>query len=163
MKTFLKITRHIKTVQSAMGLVIDDLISRSENHDMSKLKEDEFGGYERFDSMPEYLEYGSEEYEEAKAQVMKDNNAVGLHYKRNDHHPEHFEDVNKMHFQQIIEMVCDWCSAHLEYGNKGSWQQGVEANIEKHKFTLEQKWLIRDVSMFLSSRIPQLQSEIKKD
>jgi hypothetical protein len=62
-----------------------------------------------------------------------------------------------MRFQQIIEMVCDWAGAHLAYGNKGGWHKSVSINIEKYPFLPEQKWLIRDVSLFLSSRIKELQ------
>ena len=63
-------------------------------------------------------------------------------------------DIKKMRFQQIIEMVCDCAGAHLAYGNKGEWHStSVKMYIEKYPFMPEQKWLIRDVSLFLSSRI----------
>lgn len=164
MRTLLKITRHIKSVQSALKLVIDELSTRSEVHDISKFNDDEFTGFARFDSIPDGLEYGSKEYEEAKAAATKDNNAINLHYKRNDHHPEHYENVHKMRFPEIIEMVADWAGAHLEYGNVGGWHASVEKNIAKHDFMQEQIWLIRDVSLFLSSRIPKLQdNELQKE
>lgn len=158
-KTIAKITKHISCVQEALLHVVDELRMRAFCHDSSKFEKDELAGFFRFELMPEGLEYGSEEYEAAMANIMKDNDCFKLHSKRNDHHPEHYGDVTKMRFQQIIEMVCDWAGAHLAYGNTGGWHQSVEQNIAKHPFLPEQKWLIRDVSLFLSSRIEALQDK----
>ena len=158
-KTVKKIQTHISEVQGAIYQVIQELQRRAFCHDASKFEQDELEGFARFEEMPEGLEYGSPEYQSAMAKVMESNNCFQLHSKRNDHHPEHFEDVAKMRFQQIIEMVCDWAGAHLAYGNKGGWHKSVAQNIEKHLFLPEQKWLIRDMSLFLSSRIPDLQDE----
>lgn len=157
LKTVKKIHTHISEVQGAILHVIDELRMRAFCHDSSKFEENELTGVARFEDMPEGLEYGSEEYEAEMAKVMQDNNFFELHAARNDHHPEHFADVKKMRFQQIIEMVCDWAGAHLAYGNKGGWHKSVEMNIEKYPFMPEQEWLIRDVSLFLSSRTPDLQ------
>ena len=159
LKTIKKIHTHISEVQGALLLVINELQSRLLVHDASKFKEDELKGFARFEEMPEGLEYGSPEYREAMAKVMDGNDCFKLHSRRNDHHPEHYADVQKMRFQQIIEMVCDWAGAHLTYGNKGGWHKSVSVNIEKYPFLPEQKWLIRDVSLFLSSRIPDLQDQ----
>ena len=158
-KTIQKIQKHISCVQSAMVFVIDELRNRASAHDASKFQEDELTGVARFEDMPEGLEYGSPEHKAAMAKVMEGNNFFELHAARNDHHPEHFENVEKMRFQQIIEMVCDWAGAHLAYGNTGCWHQSVEHNIGKYPFIPEQKWLIRDVSLFLSSRIEALQDK----
>ena len=158
-KTISKLVKHISCVQEAMLHCIDELRQRAFVHDASKFEEDELKGFARFEDMPEGLEYGSPEYEAAMAKVMEGNNCFKLHSLRNDHHPEHFADVTKMRFQQIIEMVCDWAGAHLAYGNTGGWHKSVEKNIAKYPFMPEQKWLIRDVSLFLSTRISDLQDE----
>lgn len=155
--TIKKFQTHISEVQGALLHIIGELRTRAFCHDASKFNEDELKGYARFEEMPEGLVYGSPEYEAAMARVMEGNNCFQLHSSRNDHHPEHFEDVGKMRFQQIIEMVCDWAGAHLAYGNTGGWHKSVEQNIAKYSFMPEQQWLIRDVSLFLSSRIPNLQ------
>ena len=159
LKTVKKIQTHISEVQGALLHVVDELRMRAFCHDSSKFEEDELKGFARFEEMPEGLEYGSPEYEAEMAKVMEGNNFFELHVARNDHHPEHWEDVQKMRFQQIIEMTCDWAGAHLAYGNKGGWHKSVSINIEKYPFLPEQKWLIRDVSLFLSSRIPDLQDQ----
>ena len=159
LKTIKKIQTHISEVQGALLHVVDELRMRAFCHDSSKFEEDELKGFARFEEMPEGLEYGSPEHREAMAKVMDGNDCFKLHSRRNDHHPEHYADVQKMRFQQIIEMVCDWAGAHLAYGNKGGWHKSVSVNIEKYPFLPEQKWLIRDVSLFLSSRIPDLQDQ----
>ena len=158
-ETVQKIHLHIREVQKALGLVSTELDQRALAHDSSKFNEDELRGYWRFSEMPKGLEYGSPEHTEAMAVVMKDNKAFELHTLRNDHHPEHYNDVSKMRFPQIIEMVADWCGAHLAYGNKGGWHKSVRINIEKYNFTPGQKWLINDVSLFLSQKLPQLKDE----
>ena len=159
-ETVKKNHKHIGEVQGALLHVIDELRTRAFCHDDSKFKEDELTGYARFEDMPEGLEYGSDEYKAAMAKVMEGNDCFKLHSQRNDHHPEHFENVEQMRFQQIIEMVSDWAGAYLAYGNTGGWHKSVEINIEKYPFMPEQKWLIRDVSLFLSSRIPALQDKV---
>lgn len=152
-----KIYNHVREVQSVMQLVIDELYGRMINHDASKFGEDELEGYARFGSSLEGLEYESVEWREAKAKALENNNCHKLHFSRNDHHPEHFEDVQKMRFPQLFELVCDWAGAHLSYGSTGGWHAGVEKNIARYNFLPEQKWLIRDLSLFLSSRIKRLQ------
>ena len=159
LKTVKKIHTHISCVQEALLYIVDELRMRAFCHDSSKLEQDELTGYARFEDFPEGLEYGSEAYEAAMAKVMEGNDCFKLHSQRNDHHPEHFEDVQKMRFHQILEMVSDWAGAHKGYGNSGGWHKSVEDNIAKHNFLPEQEWLIRDVSLFLSSRIPDLQDQ----
>ena len=158
-KTIAKIAKHIACVQEALLHIVDELRMRAFCHDASKFEQDELTGVARFEDFPEGLEYGSPEYEAAMAKVMDGNDFFELHAARNDHHPEHFGEVEKMRFQQIIEMVADWAGAHLAYGNTGGWHQSVEKNIAKHPFMPEQKWLIRDVSLFLSNRIEALQDK----
>ena len=158
--TIKKIQTHIACVQQALRVCVDELMNRAFVHDASKLQEDELTGFARFEDMPEGLEYGSEEYQAAMAKVMADNNFFQLHSQRNDHHPEYWDtietDVGMMGLFSILEMVCDWAGAHLTYGNKGGWQESVEINIKKHPFNTSQKWVIYQMSHFLSRKIPEL-------
>ena len=149
-KTFSKIKYHIQCVQEAIWTVTKQLDRRATEHDKSKFKADEFAGYQRFDDMPEGLEYGSDEYKAEMAKVMKDNNCYKIHCKRNDHHPEHYDKIENMPLLAIIEMVCDWKGAQKSYGNTGEWMDGVQKNISRFGFTPNQVWAIEQVAELLN-------------
>ena len=160
-ETIQKIQKHISCVQQAIGHCVAELNKRGMAHDASKLQEDELKGYARFDEMPKGLEYGSPEYEAAKAKVLEGNNCFELHSIRNDHHPEYYDcpeqgvDLGMMGLFPLMEMVCDWAGAHLAYGNKGGWMKSVETNIGKHNFSDKQKYVIREVADFLGRKITE--------
>ena len=169
LETIAKIQKHIRCVQEAMRHCVDELHNRAFAHDASKFQSDELIGYARFEEMPEGLEYGSEAHKEAMAKVMEGNNCFELHSTRNDHHPEHYEMsesdlpfVTQMGLFPLMEMVCDWAGAHLAYNNKGGWLKSVEVNIERHNFSICQRWVIHQVSDFLMRKIPELQNEIEQ-
>ena len=165
-KTIAKIQKHISCVQNAMLHCVDELRKRLLVHDASKFQQDELKGFLRFERMPEGLEYGSPEYRVEMAKIMKDNNCFKLHSARNDHHPEYYDvpeegvDLSMMGLFPLMEMVCDWAGAHLAYGNTGGWNKSVEINIKKYEFSENQKWAIRQVSDFLSRKIPELRDEM---
>lgn len=82
--------KHISRVRVHLNTIRDNMESRWQKHDASKLESPE---KEAFDSLgpPEVmakLEYGSEEY---KANLRKIKPAIQHHYAVNDHHPEHFK------------------------------------------------------------------------
>ena len=158
-----KLYRHIRSVQDAMDHIINDLTFRARTHDASKFQDDEIEGYARFEVMPQGLTYGSPEHIAIKAAILTDNDCFKNHAARNDHHPEHYADVQKMPFTAIQEMVCDWAGAHLEFGNTGSWPQSVVDNIAKHNFSEGQIWLIYQVANFLMSNIGVLQEGRTED
>ena len=158
-----KFYRHIRSVQDALHLIIDDLTNRARTHDASKFQDDEIEGYARFEMIPQGLEYGSPEHQTMMKAILTDNDCFERHAERNDHHPEHYADVQKMPFTAIQEMVADWAGAHLSYGNTGSWPQSVEDNIAKHNFSEGQIWLIYQVAAFLMNHIGVLGENITEN
>lgn len=156
-RTVQTIVQHIRTVQDALNTISDELRRRAFAHDSSKFQSDEFEGYTRFELMPKGLEYGSKEYQDAMKVIMTDNDCFTLHAQRNDHHPEHFSDVQKMNFIQIQEMVCDWAGDHMRNSNTGAWTESVLFNMRKHNFSEGQQWLIRQVAEHLKMHILVLQ------
>lgn len=42
--------------------------------------------------------------------------AIELHWRNNEHHPEHYEDINEMPPQARREFVCDCCARSMQYG-----------------------------------------------
>lgn len=155
-KTISKIVEHISCVQKAVLCFSDKLRQRAFVHDQSKFNHDELKGYLRFEEMPEGLTYDSKEYKDAMAKVMENNDCFELHAQRNDHHPEHYEDVRSMRLIALIEMVCDWAGAHMAYGNKGSWKQSVRHNIDRYGFNQIHQWVILEVADFLEQNMPEL-------
>ena len=164
-KTIKKIVKHVSCVQEALLHVVDEIRERALVHDSSKFDEDELKGYLRFEEMPEGLEYGSDEYKAAMAEIMKDNNCFELHSTKNDHHPEYWDyleagsDLGMMGLFPLMEMVSDWAGAQKSYGNKGGWHDSVEYNIGKYNFSENQKWVIREMSDFLGKKIPELKDQ----
>lgn len=159
-KTISKIHKHISYVRVALLHFSDNLRLRAFVHDSSKFEADELQGYAKFEQMPEGLEYGSAEYKAAMSKVMEDNNCFELHSQRNDHHPEHWGNVQDMPLVPIIEMVCDWFGAHTAYGNKGGWHESVQHNIERYDFNDGQIWVIQQVADKLAKMF--LQSELQE-
>jgi len=102
-----KTLEHIRKVQLLLKYFLDKLTERSENHDISKLVDEESEVYSKevintihaFDH-PEYEHY-----------LNKIRISIETHYSKNRHHPEHFSNsINDMNLIDIIEMFCDWCS-----------------------------------------------------
>ena len=150
-------------MQDAMWLIINNLTDRARLHDASKFSDDEIEGYAKFEMMPEGLEYGSPEHEAVMKAILTDNDCFKNHVAANDHHPEHYADVQKMPFTAIQEMVCDWAGAHLSYGTTGSWQKSVVENTEKYDFSDGQIWLIYEVAKFLMNHIEVLRENVAED
>ena len=42
--------------------------------------------------------------------------AIELHWENNEHHPEHFNDINDMPLKARREFVCDCCARSVQYG-----------------------------------------------
>lgn len=86
------------------------LMERSFNHDMSKLCFSEFYPMSTFSDDNSSLKNPLTPLSEEQKSYLK------IHWKHNSHHPEYWEDLNKMGELDIIEMVCDWHCRSVEFG-----------------------------------------------
>jgi hypothetical protein len=124
---------HIGKVQFWMGHVIDNILGRSNNHDMSKYSQEEYGlvvGKPAFDK----YEYMSKEERAALAGVK---DALVHHYAHNPHHPEHYPNgVTDMSLFDLIEMIADWKAAG-EMSPSGSFAGSIAYNIERFNLSPE--------------------------
>lgn len=104
------IKNHIKNVRKDMRELASIIVSRSDEHDASKLEEPELSGYIQMDQEPRYP-YGTREYQE---KMKKYSWLFRQHWKTNRHHPEYFKDIGGFESQanliDVIEMLCDWLS-----------------------------------------------------
>ena len=167
-RTIKRISEHIQSVQRMMRHITDEIIDRSHKHDASKYNENELKGYIRFEEMPDGLEYGSDEYKKARANVMKNNNCFELHSQTNDHHPEYWDcpeqnvDLSFMGLFPLMEMVCDWAGAYTSYGNTGTWMESVDYNVSRFDFNDKQKYIIYEFADFLQRKDCEIISRIEK-
>ena len=118
--------RHIESVRNRLSLVVIKLMTRSMNHDRSKLRDPEAGVFEKFTPLLADTEYGSEKYKELLAQMGP---ALDHHYKNNRHHPEHYAyGIEDMNIVDLAEMICDWhASAQRHNGGKASENLNINA------------------------------------
>lgn len=98
---------HKKQVSAIMQIVIDNLTKRMNDHDNSKLSSPEKEKYDECIPLIKQTVFGTPEYKDA---VSKLGDALGHHYRNNDHHPEYHGEhgVIAMDLLQLIEMICDW-------------------------------------------------------
>lgn len=146
-------TRHVGFVKLALTAVSHDLERRAIRHDLSKMMDDEFSGFARINAAARINKFGSPEYSES---MDRERATIDLHFSRNSHHAEHQPQT----FLDIIEMVCDWWGAKQGYDDPRAWEATVELNIAtKGKYlTSEQRWLVREVSRWVSSEAANLAS-----
>ncbi len=162
--------RHRAFVAEGVELVAHALIRRATVHDLSKLKDDEFGGFSRINAAARVHKFGSPEYKEGMA---RERETIDLHFSRNSHHPERpklageaaerdrglpddhtywsAHTAAQMTFLDVIEMVCDWWGARKGYDDARPWAESVRLNLDakgKH-LTAEQRWLAESVAAFL--------------
>lgn len=132
---------------------ITNLMSRAFKHDRSKeYNYEEFEGYVMMRQEFKGVEYNTDEHRRITAKYQY---VIDLHYKNNDHHPQHFKngvlDMNRM---QLHEMVCDWVGAMMSRGGLDKFDSSFEYN--KTKLNIPDdiyaelygigKWLVENVA-----------------
>lgn len=131
LNTEVYIKSHISRVKRHILLFIRLLLKRAETHDASKLEPYEFSLWKKMDEEPFYP-YGSPEYND---KLKRNKPVFDLHYKRNRHHPEHYENgYMDMTLIDMIEMLCDW----LGYKENISHHEAeaiVEQQMKKYHFS----------------------------
>ena len=122
------VLEHVANVRRNLKCCIINLDNRGIVHDQSKLLPDEFDTMSKnFDKLRSTT-YGTDEY---KALLEENKSAIQLHYQRNDHHPEHFENgIDGMDLMQIVEMICDW-KASVEKHDDGDIYRSLEINRKR--------------------------------
>jgi hypothetical protein len=112
---------------------------RAFTHDLSKLRGDEARGFSAHLPGLKGGDYGSEAY---TARLRADGiaEAVGLHYDRNRHHPQHFDrGVRAMTIVDLAEMLADWAAASSRMPG-GSLNQSF--NVNRSRFSLDYATLL---------------------
>ena len=131
-KEFGIIYHHKFVVLQQMNIIIQELIKRAQDHDNSKFSEEEFpflvAAMDDFHKTP----FGTPEYMELRKKWAK---LFDSHYKKNNHHPEHFPNgIEDMTLLDLIEMLCDWKAASMRTENGGNIANSIKVGAERYGF-----------------------------
>jgi hypothetical protein len=107
--------KHRYYVSFFLMKLIEDLFLRSNVHDVSKHSDEEFEGFRK----SIYYLKGPWGQENRPPEILEQlNESLQIHYKRNDHHPEHFENgMEDMDLVQLLELIADWRAAMIGQDN----------------------------------------------
>lgn len=132
---------HIATVRRYLDRATRSLIERGDQHDRSKLEEPELSVFDRVTPQLATLEYGSDEYRAALADMGP---ALRHHYAHNRHHPEHNIEtgIAGMSLLDLIEMLCDWKAAGERHADGGDLARSIELNQERFGYSDELKSIL---------------------
>lgn len=119
---------HIHRVRQLIGGCIRELLSRSEEHGLTKLDNPEVALFAEVTPKLAGCTYGSAEYEDYRKQLST---ALAHHYGQYRHHPEHFKNgIDDMNLIDLMEMLCDW-KASSERHNDGNILKSIEKNASR--------------------------------
>ena len=128
--------KHITAVRRLLAHIINELLVKSDDHDMSKLESPEVEIFDEFTTKLAGITYGSDEYKECLKQMKP---ALDHHYCVNNHHPEFFvKGIQGMTLVDLIEMLADWQSASKRHVD-GSIYKSIELNQKRFGYSDELK------------------------
>lgn len=122
--------KHIRQVRKELSKFISALITRGNEHDLSKLESPEKEVFDKVTPKLRTLTYGSEKYKQSLAEMKP---ALDHHYASNSHHPEYYENgIKGMCLVDLVEMYCDWQAA-VKRHQDGDMLKSIEINKERFK------------------------------
>lgn len=139
------IEKHITRVQYYLCQFKQVLTLRGQVHDRSKLRESELSYFEKYAPKLKGCTYGSDEYKQFLKEMRP---ALDMHYKRNRHHPEHFDNgVAGMNLIDLCEMFCDWIAAGEQHEDGGNIYRSIEINQKRFGYSDEVKSILLNTAM----------------
>jgi hypothetical protein len=119
---------HMRRVNTMLMGAAIELMNRGNNHDLSKLGEQEKPVFDKYTPALANTTYGSPEYNENLQHMQV---ALQHHYLVNSHHPEHYK-TGMMEFDlfDLMEMFFDWCAA-TERHTDGDIIQSIAGNAKR--------------------------------
>ena len=120
--------QHIAVVRKYMQRAREELAVRALVHDDSKLRDPEKSIFDEVTPKLKMMTYGSDEYKQSLKDMKP---ALDHHYKKNSHHPEHYEKgIYGMSLLDLIEMLCDWKAASERHAD-GDMMRSLELNKDR--------------------------------
>jgi hypothetical protein len=135
--------KHIWQVRKNIFRVIVHLFWRALWHDRTKLKPECKKYFDIYTPKLAGCTYGSEEYKKYLKGLKP---ALDFHYKKERHHPEHFNAIAHpgssdfpvtlrwMNLVEIVEMFCDWYAATKRHKD-GDIIKSIEINAERFNYS----------------------------
>ena len=163
------VIKHISRVQKYLSDFQKMLHKRGQEHDLSKLTEEELPYFEKYAPLLKTCKYGSDEYKKFLEDLAP---ALSHHYKSNRHHPEHFIfyecagcfekyyqtpsvcsqcgystfqkriDISQMNLVDLCEMFCDWIAAGEQHEDGGDIFKSIEINQKRFGYSDELKQIL---------------------
>ncbi len=130
---YLYLFKHKTLVFLNMMCIIGRLFKRAIYHDNSKLKLSVAKLTIPIIRESLNIDYDSINY---RCFLNKNKDALQLHYKTSDHHPEHYNNYKEMHLLALIEMVADWKAA-IKKNKNGDINKSFKVAIERHGMSNE--------------------------
>lgn len=125
-------SKHIHLVAKNLNTMVRELLTRGENHDLTKLDDPEVQLFTEYTPKLSGVTYGSPEFNQMKKEMGP---ALDHHYANNRHHPEHFKNgINDMTLVDIVEMFCDW-AASCKRHNDGNLHKSIEINAGRFRMS----------------------------
>jgi len=144
-----KTKSHINRVGSLLLTCIKELADRAQVHDASKLGEVEKPIFDKYENILKGLEYGSDAYKAALADMKP---ALDHHYQANRHHPEHHQNgIRDMNLVDIVEMFCDWKAATERHAT-GNLEKSVILNQNRFTYSDDLKSIFLNTAQFLEGK-----------
>lgn len=137
---------HIKRVSELLTKACQELITRANKHDDSKLVSPEKELFDELTPILSGLTYNSQEYKDSLAKLQP---ALQHHYAKNSHHPEHYPNgIDGMNLFDVIEMFFDWKAASERHAN-GNIVHSITQNRERFKMSDQLTNIFRNTVTYL--------------
>lgn len=131
------------------------LIGRCSVHDMSKIQ-----NTEEFILLASIVDQIDDMHNIEHILSDEQVNAIKLHWKRNSHHPEYYENSNDMSEMDLLEMACDCHARSKQYGTDLleyiTVQQDLRFHFDKEHFRKLKSYCIALVEMTKDDDYSQL-------
>lgn len=142
MKVVQFLRQHQLNVGLLMRKIIDELIQRAINHDISKFSTEELK--HNLEAFPERwrLEEQGHNYDSCEMNLYRKKFASDIkrHQRNNRHHVEFHDNINDMNLIDLIEMLCDWCIASKEANN--TIENSIDNNSQKYNIDEQLKQIL---------------------
>lgn len=141
--------QHIHEVRKNLTSVINRLLDRALQHDMTKMGPGEMEGFAVATHQLKDVEYGSDRYYEMLAELQT---TIRQHHSVNSHHPEFYENgMDGMDLIDLLEMICDWIAATKRTAN-GDPMKSLEHNTTRHNISPQLKSILANTIKNLETK-----------
>jgi hypothetical protein len=139
---------HINVVRKLLRVFAVELLTRGEEHDLSKFSPEEVEMYAVYTPRLRGMTYGSDEYRQCLAE-MREHGGLQHHYAACRHHPEHFENgINGMNLIDVVEMFLDWLASSKRHDD-GDIMKSIDINEKRFNMDPQLATIFRNTASLM--------------